>query len=111
MVGGLLMRGSSVATTPTPAIPSPVATAPAESRPTAAPAAGAALPTSSVQATALLAATQEPGWIAIGGTWNGLDDGVVHGETAEASDGLYLHQQTYADFTFSGAADSIHAKD
>jgi serine/threonine protein kinase len=105
-LGGLLLRGSSVGSSPTPLAQSPVATAPVAVRATASPEAIAALPTSSAQATAPLAATAEPEWIAIGGTWTGPDDGVVSGET-DASDGLYLYQHTYTDFTFAAEVQAV----
>jgi serine/threonine-protein kinase len=105
-LGGLLLRGSPVASSPTSPAQSPAATAPIEARPTASPEAIAALPPPSVQATAPLAATQEAEWIAIGGTWTGPDGGVVRGET-DASDGLYLYQQTYTDFTFAAEVQAV----
>jgi serine/threonine protein kinase len=112
-LGGLFLRTLSATPEPTPPAQALVATAPdsAGARlPTSSvqataplavsPDAATALPTPSVEATAPLVVTPELEWIAIGGTWSGPDDGVVHGET-DVSDGLYLYQQIYTDFTFA----------
>jgi serine/threonine protein kinase len=56
--------------------------------------------------TPLVVVPAEPDWIAIGGTWIGPNDGVVHGETA-AFEGLYLYRQTYTDFTFTTEAQAV----